>query len=182
MSRDKQTVLAYHEAGHAVAHWLAGIPIKKITIGTGENEGPQVVTQGDLSSISIAFYGEHYLLIGWAGYACDYWHLQSVSPGASKDSIGGWFNDQETCLYILEELGLPDAVEEFYKCEALQVMRRPEVWAKVVELGEKLALGQPVSVGAFENHMKGLDQLNTCYWLDLQSRREEWKKQRKGDD
>lgn len=174
--RDELTVRAYHEAGHAVAHWLSNIGVKFVSLGKSDGKGSRVETADRLAidELTAMLLGQQMLIIAWAGWAADLAHLKSVTPHASPYGIMGWRSDRENGLQILLKMGLKESSEGFYQEEARLLLQKPDVWEKVVAVAETLMSHDRLSRPQFGGLMQGLDPLSSAYWYDLKQRHDSW--------
>ncbi|MGO7121049.1 hypothetical protein [Rhizobium leguminosarum] len=173
--RDKQTIVAYHEAGHAVAHWLARIAIESITIDRVGEEHPRVKT--DEASLQLIPFDEaapRLLIIAGAGYSADLIHLKLSDPQASPYQLDGYQTDQRQAYGLLDQMGLKFPNEGFYKHEAHEQLRQPETWLKVALVAEQVLCNRTMTRVAFEDAMAGLEPFSDAYWTDLEARRQAW--------
>ncbi|WP_183610707.1 hypothetical protein [Rhizobium leguminosarum] len=176
MMRDDLTIRAYHEAGHAVAHWLGRIDVDLITIESNDGKGPRVESASGLAinSHTAKLFGQQMLIIAWAGWAADLAHLKSMDPQASPYEIEGWGSDREKVFAILLAMGLKTRSEGFYQEEARQLLQKPDAWERVVAVAEALMSHDSLSRFEFGGLMEGLGHLSSAYWSDLRKRHDLW--------
>lgn len=173
--RDRQTIVAYHEAGHAVAHWLGQIPLDSITIDQNGNENPRVKTdEQSLRAIPFEKAAPRLLIIAGAGYSADLIHLKLSDPQASPYQLDGYQIDQHQAHGLLIQMGLKFPNEGFYKHEAYEQLRQPEIWSKVVLVAEQVLAKRTITRLDFEDAMIGLEPFSDAYWGDLEARRQAW--------
>ncbi|MGO6740482.1 hypothetical protein ACC732_28440 [Rhizobium ruizarguesonis] len=176
MMRDELTIRAYHEAGHAVAHWLSNIDVEFISLGKSDGKGARVKSAGGLAinEHTAKIFGQRMLIIAWAGWSADLGHLKSVDPHASPYDVKGWGSDREKACSIMSSMGLKTKSEGFYQEEARQLLQKPDVWAKVVAVAETLISDDSLSRFEFGGLMQGLGRLSSTYWFDLKTRHDSW--------
>ena len=83
--KDKE-IVAYHEAGHAVCHWLLGEPISRASIQANTSGvGGVVFGQESDTQFRTSEYYENRIKICYAGRASEKIKFDSITQGASSD-------------------------------------------------------------------------------------------------
>ena len=83
--KDKE-IVAYHEAGHAVCHWLLGEPISRASIQANTSGvGGVVFGQDSDTQFRTSEYYENRIKICYAGRASEKIKFDSITQGASSD-------------------------------------------------------------------------------------------------
>lgn len=144
--KDKE-IVAYHEAGHAVMHYLLGEPMSRASIiGTTSGVGGVVFGEDSDTQFLTKEYYENKVKICYAGRASEQIKFHSVTQGASSDitQATGILEEYVSRLGFDEEFGLLDmnvlAEKQIIdKSNAFELMQKKskELYSETVEMLNK---------------------------------------------
>lgn len=109
--KEDKKIVAYHEAGHAVMHYLLGEPMSRASIiGTTSGVGGVVFGEDSDTQFLTKEYYENRVKICYAGRASEQIKFNSVTQGASSDitQATGILEEFVSRLGFDEEFGLLD--------------------------------------------------------------------------
>ena len=109
--KEDKKIVAYHEAGHAVMHYLLGEPMSRASIiGTTTGVGGVVFGEDSDTQFLTKEYYENRVKICYAGRASEQIKFNSVTQGASSDitQATGILEEYVSRLGFDEEFGLLD--------------------------------------------------------------------------
>lgn len=109
--KEDKKIIAYHEAGHAVMHYLLGEPMSRASIiGTTSGVGGVVFGEDSDTQFLTKEYYENRVKICYAGRASEQIKFNSVTQGASSDitQATGILEEFVSRLGFDEEFGLLD--------------------------------------------------------------------------
>ena len=109
--KEDKKIVAYHEAGHAVMHYLLGEPMSRASIiGTTSGVGGVVFGEDSDTQFLTKEYYENRVKICYAGRASEQIKFNSVTQGASSDitQATGILDEFVSRLGFDEEFGLLD--------------------------------------------------------------------------
>lgn len=109
--KEDKKIVAYHEAGHAVAHYLLGEPMARASIiGTTSGVGGVVFREDANTQFMTKEYYENRVKICYAGRASEQIKFSSVTQGASSDitQATGILEEYVSRLGFEEKFGLLD--------------------------------------------------------------------------
>lgn len=141
--KDKQ-IVAYHEAGHTVAHYLLGESIARATIiGTTSGVGGVVFGEDLDTQFRTKNYYENRIMICYAGRASEELKFDSVTQGASSDIqqatqllyeyVSKLGFDKEFGLLDLDTLMQSQIIDKTNSFELMQ-KKSKELYEKTVDL------------------------------------------------
>lgn len=142
--KEDKKIVAYHEAGHAVMHYLLGEPMSRASI-IGTTSGVEGVVFGEDSDTQFLTkeYYENRVKICYAGRASEQIKFNSITQGASSDitQATGILEEYVSRLGFDEEFGLLDmnvlAEKQIIdKSNAFELMQKKskELYTETVEL------------------------------------------------
>lgn len=141
---EDKKIVAYHEAGHAVMHYLLGEPMSRASIiGTTSGVGGVVFGEDSDTQFLTKEYYENRVKICYAGRASEQIKFNSVTQGASSDitQATGILEEYVSRLGFDEEFGLLDmnvlAEKQIIdKSNAFELMQKKskELYTETVEL------------------------------------------------
>lgn len=142
--KEDKKIVAYHEAGHAVIHYLLGEPMSRVSIiGTTSGVGGVVFGEDSDTQFLTKEYYENRVKICYAGRASEQIKFNSVTQGASSDitQATGILEEYVSRLGFEEEFGLLDmnvlAERQIIdKSNAFELMQRKskELYGETVDL------------------------------------------------
>lgn len=142
--KEDKKIVAYHEAGHAVMHYLLGEPMSRASIiGTTSGVGGVVFGEDSDTQFLTKEYYENRVKICYAGRASEQIKFNSVTQGASSDitQATGILEEYVSRLGFDEEFGLLDmnvlAEKQIIdKSNAFELMQKKskELYTETVEL------------------------------------------------
>lgn len=142
--KEDKKIVAYHEAGHAVMHYLLGEPISRASIiGTTSGVGGVVFGEDSDTQFLTKEYYENRVKICYAGRASEQIKFNSITQGASSDitQATGILEEYVSRLGFDEEFGLLDmnvlAEKQIIdKSNAFELMQKKskELYTETVEL------------------------------------------------
>ena len=142
--KEDKKIVAYHEAGHAVMHYLLGEPMSRASIiGTTSGVGGVVFGEDSDTQFLTKEYYENRVKICYAGRASEQIKFNSVTQGASSDitQATGILEEYVSRLGFDEEFGLLDmnvlAEKQIIdKSNAFELMQKKskELYTATVEL------------------------------------------------
>lgn len=142
--KEDKKIVAYHEAGHAVMHYLLGEPMSRASIiGTTSGVGGVVFGEDSDTQFLTKEYYENRVKICYAGRASEQIKFHSVTQGASSDitQATGILEEYVSRLGFDEEFGLLDmnvlAEKQIIdKSNAFELMQKKskKLYAETVEL------------------------------------------------
>ena len=142
--KEDKKIVAYHEAGHAVMHYLLGEPMSRASIiGTTSGVGGVVFGEDSDTQFLTKEYYENRVKICYAGRASEQIKFNSVTQGASSDitQATGILEEYVSRLGFEEEFGLLDmnvlAERQIIdKSNAFELMQRKskELYGETVDL------------------------------------------------
>lgn len=142
--KEDKKIVAYHEAGHAVMHYLLGEPMSRASIiGTTSGIGGVVFGEDSDTQFLTKEYYENRVKICYAGRASEQIKFNSVTQGASSDitQATGILEEYVSRLGFDEEFGLLDmnvlAEKQIIdKSNAFELMQKKskELYTATVEL------------------------------------------------
>ena len=131
MQRDQHTIIAFHEAGHAVMAMACGFRVTKISIDPNEIGMGHVCW--DEPSNPDRDSRRRSVLVALSGWAADFIHLKKNASGTDVDDPQGHFSDQRQAREHLSALNENDLFQA-YLCLAMHFLGRDDVWEVVDEL------------------------------------------------
>lgn len=142
--KEDKKIVAYHEAGHAVMHYLLGEPMSRASIiGTTSGVGGVVFGEDSDTQFLTKEYYENRVKICYAGRASEQIKFNSITQGASSDitQATGILEEYVSRLGFDEEFGLLDmnvlAERQIIdKSNAFELMQKKskELYIETVEL------------------------------------------------
>lgn len=142
--KEDKKIVAYHEAGHAVMHYLLGEPMSRASIiGTTSGVGGVVFGEDSDTQFLTKEYYENRVKICYAGRASEQIKFNSITQGASSDitQATGILEEYVSRLGFDEEFGLLDmnvlAEKQIIdKSNAFELMQKKskELYIETVEL------------------------------------------------
>lgn len=142
--KEDKKIVAYHEAGHAIMHYLLGEPMSRASIiGTTSGVGGVVFGEDSDTQFLTKEYYENRVKICYAGRASEQIKFNSVTQGASSDitQATGILEEYVSRLGFDEEFGLLDmnvlAEKQIIdKSNAFELMQKKskELYTETVEL------------------------------------------------
>lgn len=142
--KEDKKIVAYHEAGHAVMHYLLGEPMSRASIiGTTSGVGGVVFGEDSGTQFLTKEYYENRVKICYAGRASEQIKFNSITQGASSDitQATGILEEYVSRLGFDEEFGLLDmnvlAERQIIdKSNAFELMQKKskELYIETVEL------------------------------------------------
>ena len=142
--KEDKKIVAYHEAGHAVMHYLLGEPMSRASIiGTTSGVGGVVFGEDSDTQFLTKEYYENRVKICYAGRASEQIKFNSITQGASSDitQATGILEEYVSRLGFDEEFGLLDmnvlAEKQIIdKSNAFELMQKKskELYTETVEL------------------------------------------------
>ena len=142
--KEDKKIVAYHEAGHAVIHYLLGEPMSRASIiSTTSGVGGVVFGEDSDTQFLTKEYYENRVKICYAGRASEQIKFNSITQGASSDitQATGILEEYVSRLGFDEEFGLLDmnvlAERQIIdKSNAFELMQKKskELYIKTVEL------------------------------------------------
>lgn len=134
MSREQTTIIAYHEAGHAVMAMANGFRVTRVTcVANADSQGRTEYEVPNPPTLE-SHRGE--ALVAAAGLAADYIHAKKFGLN-NDEELKGYFGDRADALIHLDELGHGEHFE-VYLSVAIHVLERDRVWGFVEILAELL--------------------------------------------
>ncbi|MGO7446526.1 hypothetical protein ACC668_17775 [Rhizobium ruizarguesonis] len=174
MERELRTIHAYHEAGHAVGMWLAGIPIAFASIMT-ERGGNPVVEPQQIAITPPHLATKKQLIVGVAGVCADRIHHELAS---ATDDISGEGDDLKNVWMFLFELHGNTGSLDFYMDATDELLRKPAVWQSIEMVAEVLLRDKTVMGATLAELLARQPQLDESYWDALTRDQEAWWKRR----
>lgn len=172
----RENVVAFHEAGHAVAAWACGVGVKSISLQTTHGSLGQVyydlsLAQEKALQDNEAAFLKSLCVMGLGGMAADYTY--SCLIGAEPEElIEGGGSDQVKVRRQLGQIGhVAESDFETYFGMTLQIFKEPARWAVVDSVATALIQHGSVSATDIQKFAKATPKLTPEFWEKLEQAR-----------
>jgi hypothetical protein len=169
MARDERTIIAYHEAGHAIMAWASGFVVKEVSVIPTEEAGGQVRFEHPTLSDPIDLVLCNSLIMtDLGGIAGDQilWSLQLDKQ--EGEAICGDGRDQMSARGRLARIDRSDDADfSTYLAIATLFLNGPNVWPIVVEVAAALLSRGVLSASEIDQFANRIPRFDTAFWYKL---------------